>query len=148
MGQTHTSQVTAKQRDATARAFTATTVKRLKAAQESQADGTPASAASSGMALIATNSPQASPAIPSLMLSKAMTYATRGSNPFVKEELIHLVVILQIVHNATSVAPMVYEQLSARGVDELYALLRLLMYNPQVMEHVTSVLKSKLRTAS
>jgi hypothetical protein len=81
------------------------------------------------------------PVLTSQVLTRVKACAERGGSAFVKDELVHLVVLLHVLlaEKATSHADS-YARLQTRTVDELYTLARLLMYNPAVLS------KLKLQT--
>jgi hypothetical protein len=72
-------------------------------------------------------------ALPAPVLERARQCAGRGGAALVKDELVHLVALLQGVTSGRPVGPDTFGLLAGKSVDELLALLRLLMYNPDTV---------------
>lgn len=73
------------------------------------------------------------------LLSRAQQCAARGGAPLVKDELVHLVALLQALRANKALDTKTYAVLGVKTVEELYCLVRLLMYNPDLCRTVSSV---------
>jgi hypothetical protein len=57
---------------------------------------------------------------------------------FVKDELVHIAAVFQSLLLHTPLKESIYQELRSRGVDELRSLIRLLMFNPQIIQGLTN----------
>jgi hypothetical protein len=71
------------------------------------------------------------------ILSRAKQCAERGGAPLVKDELVHLVALLQALHAGRPLGTDAYQALAPKSVGELTCLTRLLMYNPELCMRAT-----------
>ena len=68
------------------------------------------------------------------VLDRFKECAARGGNPFVKDELVHLIVLLKIVFSDGNLPDGdTYARLRRNTTDELYGVARMLMYHPTVL---------------
>jgi hypothetical protein len=71
--------------------------------------------------------------VTSRILDRAQTCANRGGAPLVKDELVHLVALLQSLHGSGSgLQVATYTTLASKTMEELFCIIRLLMYNPEL----------------
>lgn len=73
----------------------------------------------------------------------ATTFAQRGGAALLKGELVHIIMALRLGRGETITFAM-YAALMMRGADELHAVLRALMYSPEVLQPLLSAVNSSL----
>ncbi len=66
--------------------------------------------------------------LPAMLHAQALTYAQRGGTPLLKGELVHLIMTLRHL-TGVPITIASYSALMLRGVDELYAVLRAILYS-------------------
>jgi len=139
---TGTTRVDPATRAANIRAATASTVSRLQHPQLKESLAAAAGAAQVPApgptnALSTLFAPQSVADCSAVMLGRAQACAARGGAALIKHEIVHLAVILETIIGVVPTGN-VYAALESRGLDELYTLLRMQMFAPQMLEYLAS----------
>lgn len=132
--------VKSQQRSAVITALTQSTVQKL--------DASSTGAATARVLLLGTgDEPGSTSDVHATLCQQARTFAQRGGAPMLKGELVHLIVFLRSLQG-TPISTLVYMSLLQRGIDELYALLRALIYAPEFMVAASSATAAHVHTAT